>query len=336
MKSIQRLGWFCDLSEMISFAFSCNFLSSVILSGLCLFLVPFVNTIKFEDFSAITENASQECKKTFWKPRICPRELDESLYEAEDAKYVASNSIYRLRRLAGVKVGHVREMNITDNKTLLVTTRSLRPLLFEIPEFLTFHESNKLIQLTQKLHLENSETVNGRGEGFERKEFEKKMKGLNLTLEKISLCTRLEAFDSDDNEKVTLQEFIAYLDRAKQLHPTRMDASPIFNFLDLDFDGSILLEECFTMTNDVYMDFRYSIEKLKRNPRYFIRFSESVTFPTQEPLVKTIQDRAARLTGLSKTLIEKSEPIQVSMICHASVDSGTVTTCNPWTHVLSA
>ena len=295
---------------MISFAFSCHFLYSVIFSGLHLLLVPVVNTIKFEDFIAITEDASQGCQKTFWKPRICSRE-DESLHEAEDFKYVASNSIYRLRRPPGVKVGHVREMNVTDNKTLLVTTRSLRPLLFEIPEFLTFHESNKLIQLTQKLHLENSETVNGRGEGVERKEFEKKMKGLNLTSEKMSLCTRLEAFDSDNNGKVTLQEFIAYLDRDKQLHPTRTDALPIFNFLDLDFDGSILLEECFSTTDDVYMDLRYSLERLKRNPRYFIRFSESVTLSREEPLVKTIQDRAARLTGLSLTLIERSEPIQV-------------------------
>ena len=63
MKSIQRLGLVLSFFRNDIFALSCHFLSSVILSGLHLLLVPFVNTIKFEDFSAITENAPQECRK---------------------------------------------------------------------------------------------------------------------------------------------------------------------------------------------------------------------------------------------------------------------------------
>lgn len=37
----------------------------------------------------------------------------------------------------------------------------------------------------------------------------------------------------------------------------------IFNFLDLDFDGLVFLEECLKMNNGVYVEFYYLIEELK-------------------------------------------------------------------------
>lgn len=287
------------------------FLYSIIFSKLYLSLLPFVITASFDEVNTVTKTVPQNCMKTFWRPRICAKN-GESPYNPDDEKYVGSKSVYRLERLNGVKVGHVREMNLTENKRHRVITRSLRPLLFEIPEFLTFQESNKMIQSTQKQHLENSETVYGRGEGSERAEFEKKMTGRNLTAEKGFLCRRLiDAFDSQSDGKVSLQEFIAFLDNEKQVHPTRRDALPIFNFLDLDSDGLVFLEECLKMNKGAYVEFHYLIEELKRDPRYFIRFSESANLPIQEPLVGVLHDRIGRLTGLSKTLIKKSEPIQV-------------------------
>ena len=284
-------------------------LFSIIVAALCLPQHHFGNGVDVDEEFSRTTKGDQNCAKAFLKPSICAKNGGD-----DSVGHVASNSIYRLVKLHGVKVGHVREMNLSKKKTHRVVTRSLRPLLFEIPEFLNRKECDHLIQLTQMQHLKNSETVYGRGEGAERIEFEKKMNGRNLTFEKAALCRKIQRqkLDSDRDGKMSLSEFITFVDYEKQVQPTREDALPIFRLLDLDYDGFILPEECLRMTKSAYLEFLYQIEELKFDPRYFIRFSESATLPPQEPLLSPLRDRITRLTGLSRTLIEKSEPIQVS------------------------
>lgn len=241
---------------------------------------------------------TQNCVNGFLKGTICPRD-----------------DVFPLVKLDGVKVGHVREMNLGGSKTHRVVTRSLRPLLFEIPEFLSHKECNHFIQMTQERHFKDSETTGGKGEGIERKELEKKLIGKNMTLEKIVFCRNLDrpCYDVDGDGKISLQEFIEYIDYDKQVHPTKEDASPSFGLFDLDSDGFVIRDECENLTQDAFVEFLFHIEKLKSDPRYLIRFSESTTLSTGKPIVRTLQDRIVKLTGLSRTLIEKSEPIQASL-----------------------
>lgn len=241
----------------------------------------------------------------FLQPRICPK---------DDTQQMSPDSVFRLVKLNGVKVGHVRVMNLTHSKTHRVVTRSLRPLLFEIPEFLSHKECDLFIQLTQERHLEDSETVFGRGEGIDRIEFERKLIRKNLTFERKVFCKSLERECNDLNSdgKISLQEFVEYMDYHKHIHPTKEDASPMFELLDLDSDGYVVYEECSNTTLSSFVEFLYHIEKLKSSPRYFIRFSESTSLPMDKPIIKSLQERIVKLTGLSRTLIEKSEPIQAS------------------------
>lgn len=249
--------------------------------------------------------------KKFWKPRICAKN------GYDEAGHSATDSMYRLVRLDGVKVGHVRELNLSEDKTYHVVTRSLRPLLFQIPQFLSRKECDEVIQITQKQHLKDSETVYGKGEGVPKEEFEKSLNGRNLSFEKAALCRRMfrpANLDKDKDRQISLQGFIAMIDKEKRVHPTNEDARPIFRLFDVDLDGFIVPEECVNLTNAVYSEFLYHLEELKLNPRYYLRFSETASLPRNEPLVNTLQERIAKLTGLSRTLIEKSEPIQVGLL----------------------
>ena len=273
----------------------------------------FINSLSSRQASSISRVQEDSCNytKKFWKPRICAKN------GYDEAGHSATDSMYRLVRLDGVKVGHVRELNLSEDKTYRVVTRSLRPLLFQIPEFLSLKECDEVIQITQKQHLKDSETVYGKAEGIPKEEFEKSLKGRNMSFEKAALCRRMfrsANLDKDKDSKISLQEFIAMIDREKRVHPTNEDARPIFRLFDVDLDGFIVPEECVNLTNAVYSEFLYHLEELKLNPRYYLRFSETASLPRNEPLVKTLQERIAKLTGLSRRLIEKSEPIQVSLL----------------------
>ena len=242
-------------------------LSWVIVTTLLVPQIHFVNTLNVDDEITGAKTGFQHCQNTFLKPSICSKNGNN-----DDARFKSPNSIYRLVKLDGVQVGHIREMNLSeDHTTHPVLTRSLHPLLFEIPDFLSRKECDNLIQLTQTQHLTDSETVYGRGEGAERIELEKRMGGRNLTFEITGLCMRIQRpfYDSDDDGKMSLREFILFIDNEKHVYPTSEDALPIFRLLDLDLDGFISLEECLNLTKSGYLEFLYHTEELKLDPRTF-------------------------------------------------------------------
>lgn len=250
-----------------------------------------------------TQDGSQTCANDFLKPKICPTKNEDRTHDA----------FFRLVRLNGVKIGHIREMKLEENKSHRVVTRSFQPLLFEINEFLSHKECDLLIQLSQQSHLQDSLTIKGKGEGIGEEEFLKKLASKNLTLEKTLFCWKLQrpVYDTDRDGKITLQEFIRFVDLEKYVYPTKEDALPIFTLFDFNSDGFVDDKECADVTNATYVEFLFHVEKLKSDPRYFIRFSESAVLSQDTPVVRSLQRRIAKLTGLSRTLIEKSEEIQV-------------------------
>lgn len=290
----------------------CLFDTRVNLTFLALLLVYqiyFIKSLSAEkgrSRSNTTQDGSQTCANDFLKPKICPTKNEDRTQDA----------FFRLVRLNGVKIGHIREMKLEENKSHRVVTRSFQPLLFEINEFLSHKECDLLIQLSQQSHLKDSLTIKGKGEGIGKEEFVKKLASKNLTLEKTLFCWKLQrpVYDTDRDGKITLQEFIRFVDLEKYVYPTKEDALPIFTLFDFNSDGFVDDKECTEVTNATYVEFLFHVEKLKSDPRYFIRFSESAVLSKDTPVVRSLQRRIAKLTGLSRTLIEKSEEIQVSFL----------------------
>lgn len=290
----------------------CLFDTRVNLTFLALLLVYqiyFIKSLSAEtgrSRSNTTQDGSQTCANDFLKPKICPTKNEDRTQDA----------FFRLVRLNGVKIGHIREMKLEENKSHRVVTRSFQPLLFEINEFLSHKECDLFIQLSQQSHLKDSLTIKGKGEGIGKEEFLKKLASKNLTLEKTLFCWKLQrpVYDTDRDGKITLQEFIRFVDLEKYVYPTKEDALPIFTLFDFNSDGFVDDKECTEVTNATYVEFLFHVEKLKSDPRYFIRFSESAVLSKDTPVVRSLQRRIAKLTGLSRTLIEKSEEIQASFL----------------------
>ena len=279
------------------------------LALLLVYQIYFIKSLSAEkgrSRSNTTQDGAQTCANDFLKPKICPTKNEDRTQDA----------FLRLVRLNGVKIGHIREMKLEENKSHRVVTRSFQPLLFEINEFLSHKECDLLIQLSQQSHLKDSLTIKGKGEGIGKEEFVKKLASKNLTLEKTLFCWKLQrpVYDTDRDGKITLQEFIRFVDLEKYVYPTKEDALPIFTLFDFNSDGFVDDKECTEVTNATYVEFLFHVEKLKSDPRYFIRFSESAVLSKDTPVVRSLQRRIAKLTGLSRTLIEKSEEIQASFL----------------------
>ncbi|PNI80742.1 P4HTM isoform 8, partial [Pan troglodytes] len=64
-----------------------------------------------------------------------------------------------LTRLEGIKVGHERKVQLVTDRDHFIRTLSLKPLLFEIPGFLTDEECRLIIHLAQMKGLQRSQIL---------------------------------------------------------------------------------------------------------------------------------------------------------------------------------
>ncbi|KAF1390399.1 hypothetical protein PFLUV_G00057640 [Perca fluviatilis] len=66
---------------------------------------------------------------------------------------------YSLPRIEGIRVGHVQQVSLVPDRTHEMRTISLKPLLFEIPGFLSEEEGRVVVQLAQLKGLMESQTT---------------------------------------------------------------------------------------------------------------------------------------------------------------------------------
>ncbi|XP_061553567.1 transmembrane prolyl 4-hydroxylase-like isoform X3 [Phycodurus eques] len=72
---------------------------------------------------------------------------------------------FRLPRIEGIRVGHVQPVSLVSDRTHKMTTLGLKPLLFEIPGFLSEEECRVVVQLALlKGLMESQMTAAGRGQ----------------------------------------------------------------------------------------------------------------------------------------------------------------------------
>ncbi|KAK2551030.1 Transmembrane prolyl 4-hydroxylase [Acropora cervicornis] len=203
-----------------------------------------------------------------------------------------------LKRLDGVK-----RMDLGEHGKYDLITRAMRPLLFEIPDFLSEDECDHIISLAGDHELFKSEAKGG------------------LT------ATDSWKFDPKLGKPTDQKDCI------RTGTSTPMETSPLRRFSDLnlpelDGDGVITSEE-FQDLNTLLID-SYMYEIGRSHPRHRERFSEQ-TWLTQEHkdgVLQEIRLRVQALTKLPEEIIYGSEYLQVVRYdvdghYHAHLDSET-------------
>ncbi|XP_032314433.1 transmembrane prolyl 4-hydroxylase isoform X2 [Camelus ferus] len=236
-----------------------------------------------------------------------------------------------LTRLEGIKVGHERKIRLVDDRDHLIRTLSLKPLLFEIPGFLSDEECRLIIHLAQMKGLQRSQIL-------PTEEYEEAMGTMQ-----ISQLDLFQLLDQNHDGRLQLREVLAQtrLGNGRWMTPENIQEMYSAIKADPDGDGVLSLQEFSDMD---LRDFHKYMRSHKAESSELVRNSHHTWLYQGEGahhVMRAIRQRACpaeccllptrvlRLTQLSPEIVELSEPLQVVRYgegghYHAHVDSGPV------------
>lgn len=226
---------------------------------------------------------------------------------------------FSLPRIEGIRVGHVQKVSLTQGKSHHMRTLSLKPLLFEIPEFLSEEECHVVMQLAQLKGLMESQLMI-------HEDHEELVKELNLSPEEI-----FSLLDINQDGQLHHSEILTHSRVRDGIWLTPDTLREIYAGLNADKNGDDLLslEEFRLLSSDAFQRFLQQ-QGVKRSQ--LVRNSRHTWLYQGQGAHKVLQDikeRVIQLTRLPPTIVDLSEPLQVVRYeegghYHAHHDSGPV------------
>lgn len=224
-----------------------------------------------------------------------------------------------LPRLEGIKVGHKQKIELIPNKIQQIETLSLKPLLFEIPNFLTKEECKLLIHLAQLKGLQASQIlpVDGYKEAME-----------SLEISKTDIFNLL---DHNQDGQLELKEVLTHSRLGNGRWMTPENIREVYTAVKADPDGNgVLSLDEFKKLN--LRDFHKYLGSREITMNDLVRNSQHTWLYQGEGahrVLRSIRQRVIKLTRLPPDVVENSEPLQVVRYnkgghYHAHMDSGPV------------
>ncbi|CAL1609349.1 unnamed protein product [Knipowitschia caucasica] len=248
------------------------------------------------------------------------RDTDPSNVNSRDApSKVLHQRDFSLPRIEGIRVGHVQKVSLTPGKDHLMRTLSMKPLLFEIPEFLSEDECQVVMQLAHLKGLMESQLM-------VQRDHEELVKELNLSPEEI-----FNLLDVNQDEQLQMTEILTHSRVRDGIWLTPDTLREIYAGLkaDKNGDGLLSIEEFRLLSSDAFQRFlqQKGVKKsqLVRNSRHTWLYQGEGA----HKVLQDIKERVIRLTRLPSALVDLSEPLQVVRYeegghYHAHHDSGPV------------
>ncbi|XP_070694919.1 transmembrane prolyl 4-hydroxylase-like [Pempheris klunzingeri] len=208
---------------------------------------------------------------------------------------------FSLPRYEGIRVGHVQQVSLMPDRTHEMKTISLKPLLFEIPGFLSEEECRVVVQLAQLKGLMESQTTapsQGQEESYQPL--------LSLSTEEV-----FSLLDLNQDGLLQKQEIVSH-SRSRDgtwLNPDNL--RQILSGLEACPTGMLTLED-FRQVYDVSQRPGQQRSGKLRSP---FKQRSKHTWLYQglgsHHVLHTLRKRVTSLTRLPSALVELSEPLQV-------------------------
>ncbi|XP_028575456.2 transmembrane prolyl 4-hydroxylase [Podarcis muralis] len=226
---------------------------------------------------------------------------------------------HSLPRLEGIKVGHKQKVELIPNKIHVMKTLSLKPLLFEIPDFLSEDECKLIIHLAQLKGLQKSQIL-------PTDDYEEAIEMID-----ISQMDIFNLLDHNQDGHLQLKEVLTHTRLGNGRWMTPESIREMYSAVKADPDGNgVLSLEEFKQLN--IRDFHKYMGSQKVKMSDLVRNSQHTWLYQGEGahnVMRSIQQRVIHLTRLPSEIVEHSEPLQVVRYdqgghYHAHMDSGPV------------
>jgi len=232
-----------------------------------------------------------------------------------------------LSMLDGVKVGHVQE-HIIDGKVMKMITRSLRPLLFEIPDGITDDEIEHIQAVASNQYRSGGMHMSKAKGGLTP---EDPFKPSNYVGRAEGPAQYFHNWDTNQDEVIDLNEAALFARNFNFLYFNESDVLEMIEKVNLPQfrDGQCTKGE-FSVMNTFGIE-NYLNILLREHPRWRQRFSEQTWLPLNEmfdPVLSKFRERFGKLLKVPLKILEGSEHLQVAKYTpgghyHAHHDSET-------------
>ncbi|XP_061591996.1 transmembrane prolyl 4-hydroxylase-like [Cololabis saira] len=220
---------------------------------------------------------------------------------APEVRVEETSHSFSLHRMEGIRVGHIQKVSLLPDRTHKMKTLSLKPLLFEIPGFLSEEECRMVVQLAQLKGLMDSQST-APGQGHE----ESNQPLLALSTEEV-----FSLLDLNQDGLLQKHEIVSH-SRSRDgtwLSPDHL--RQILTGLEVCATGMLTLGD-FTR---VYEVSQHSGQQRSGKLHSHFKQTNKYTWLFQGPgshhVLQTLQRRVISLTRLPASLVELSEPLQV-------------------------
>ncbi|XP_029188184.2 transmembrane prolyl 4-hydroxylase-like [Acropora millepora] len=241
----------------------------------------------------------------------------------------------KLFRLPGYRVGHIRWLELEEMRSYKLITRAMKPLLFEIPEFLSSEECDHIISLAIESGLKAS-TIGrdiSKPEGLDEA---MKTADVNTPLDfKDDFAGNFSVWDENSDGIIDVLEVKKFAEKSKALH---LNEEEVKEMLTISGPGEIaahftekgmITDRLFNQLNLKKIVSYMSALKMT-SPRHKFRFSDQVWLrqdKTADQVLRRLHERIIKLTRLPRKLVQGSESMQVvryqtSGHYHTHYDSG--------------
>ncbi|XP_078066058.1 transmembrane prolyl 4-hydroxylase-like [Mustelus asterias] len=231
----------------------------------------------------------------------------------------ADSPLGRLHRLEGIKVGHMQKVDLVPNKVHYLKTLSLKPLLFEIANFLSEEECKLVIHLAKLKGLQESQIMPS---DLQQEAIDE----IDISKEEI-----FNLLDYNQDGQLQMKEVLTHTRFGDGVWITPENVREIYTGLKADPDGNGLLslEEFKQLNTNAFQTYlrQRGVQKteLVRNSKHTWLYQGEGA----HQILRTVRRRVIRLTQLPPEIVEHSEPLQVVKYdqgghYHAHHDSGPI------------
>lgn len=213
---------------------------------------------------------------------------------------------FSLHRMEGIRVGHVQHVSVVPDRTHQMKTLSLKPLLFEIPGFLSEEECRVVVHLAQLKGLMDSQTATP---GHEQAPINQPL--LSLSPEEV-----FSLLDLNQDGFLQKHEIVSHSRSQDGTWLSPDNLRQILTGLETSPTGILTLGEFSRVYNVPQHPQKQRSATL--HSHYKQRNSHTWLFQGKgsHHVLQTLRKRVIALTRLPSALVELSEPLQVSRYEH--------------------